>query len=107
MGREIVNARATGLPSVDWANNLEVESIPKTLIQLAALSSVCAARLPGTGTPTTSDVLIDAPALAQLLGCPESHVRTLARSGKIPFTRVGSKYIRFDAAAVRAALAVL
>jgi len=82
--------------------------IPAILGRLAALQAALAARLisipPTASAGAIGDALIDAPAMAALLGCPESWVRTAARQGRIPFIAVG-RYIRFRAADVQAALA--
>jgi excisionase family DNA binding protein len=48
-----------------------------------------------------SDRLIDAKAVAERLGVPESWVRESARSGAIPHVRLG-RYVRFDLADVEA-----
>ena len=45
--------------------------------------------------------LLDAKAIADRLGVPESWVRESARSGAIPHVRLG-RYIRFDPADVEA-----
>lgn len=44
--------------------------------------------------------LVSASEIARDLGVPESHIRRLARQGRIPFYRVG-KYMRFDRREVR------
>jgi len=44
--------------------------------------------------------LVDASTLAARLAVPESHVRSMQRSGQIPCVRVGAKYIRFNVAEV-------
>jgi excisionase family DNA binding protein len=89
-----------------WVDRLPAEQIPKTLNQLAAVQSRLAARLAMVPARSAAydDALVDAPALAKRLGVPESHVRTLQRSGTIPFIKIG-KYIRFSLASVEAALA--
>jgi excisionase family DNA binding protein len=46
-----------------------------------------------------SDRLLDAKAVADRLGVPESWVRESARSGAIPHVRLG-RYVRFDLADV-------
>jgi excisionase family DNA binding protein len=46
-----------------------------------------------------SDRLLDAKAIAERLGVPESWVRESARSGAIPHVQLG-RYIRFDLADV-------
>jgi excisionase family DNA binding protein len=48
-----------------------------------------------------SDRLLDAKAVAERLGVPESWVRESARSGAIPHVRLG-RYVRFDLADVEA-----
>lgn len=48
-----------------------------------------------------TDRLLDAKAVAELLGVPESWVRESARSGAIPHVRLG-RYVRFDLADVEA-----
>jgi excisionase family DNA binding protein len=45
--------------------------------------------------------LVDAKAVAELLGVPVSWVREQTRAGAIPHVRLG-RYVRFDEAAVRA-----
>ena len=42
-----------------------------------------------------SERLLDAKAIAERLGVPESWVRESARSGAIPHVRLG-RYVRFD-----------
>ncbi len=95
------------IPNCEWALRLPEDQIPKALALIAALQGALAARL---ATPAPSrlvpNALVDARELAQRLGVPESHIRTLQRAGAIPCVRVGAKYIRFDIAAVAAALAV-
>jgi excisionase family DNA binding protein len=46
-----------------------------------------------------SERLLNAKAIAELLGVPESWVRESARSGAIPHIRLG-RYVRFDLADV-------
>ena len=46
-----------------------------------------------------SERLLDAKAIAERLGVPESWVRESARSGAIPHVRLG-RYVRFDLADV-------
>jgi excisionase family DNA binding protein len=48
-----------------------------------------------------SDRLLDAKAIAEKLGVPETWVRESARSGAIPCVRLG-RYVRFDPADVEA-----
>ena len=48
-----------------------------------------------------SERLLDAKAVAERLGVPESWVRESARSGAIPHVRLG-RYVRFDLADVEA-----
>ena len=98
---------AADIPNTDWANNLPVELVPKVLSQLAALQAALAARLAMAPRQPAAldDALVDAPTLAKRLGVPESHVRTLQRTGAIPHVRVGVKYVRFCVAEVEAALA--
>jgi excisionase family DNA binding protein len=48
--------------------------------------------------------LLNAKAVADALSLPESWIREKERQGEIPSTRVG-RYVRFDLAAVRKALA--
>jgi excisionase family DNA binding protein len=48
-----------------------------------------------------SDRLLDAKAVAERLGVPESWVRESARAGAIPHVRLG-RYVRFDLADVEA-----
>jgi|SRR5271165_6690576 len=48
--------------------------------------------------------LLRAKAVAEALSLPESWIREKERQGEIPSTRVG-RYVRFDLAAVRKALA--
>jgi excisionase family DNA binding protein len=82
-----------------WVKGLSRDEIPAVLAALAA-------RLleqPAASNSTTSE-LIDAASLAARLGVHESFVRTAARAGRIPCVRVG-RYVRFDIAAVTAALA--
>lgn len=90
----------------EWVDRLPAEQIPKTLNQLAAVQSRLAARLammPQRGV-ASHDALVDAPTLAKRLGVPESHIRTLQRSGAIPSIKIGAKYVRFRVADVEAAL---
>jgi excisionase family DNA binding protein len=51
-----------------------------------------------------SDRLLDAKAIAERLGVPETWVRESVRSGAIPHVRLG-RYVRFDLADVEAWLA--
>ncbi len=44
---------------------------------------------------TLNDRLLDAKAVAERLGVPETWVRESARSGAIPHVRLG-RYVRFD-----------
>jgi len=48
-----------------------------------------------------TDRLLDAKAIAERLGVPESWVRESARSGAIPHVKLG-RYVRFDQADVEA-----
>ena len=48
-----------------------------------------------------TDRLLDAKAIAERLGVPESWVRVTARSGAIPCVRLG-RYVRFDLTDVEA-----
>ena len=48
-----------------------------------------------------SDRLLDAAAVAERLGVPETWVRESARSGAMPHVRLG-RYVRFDVADVKA-----
>jgi excisionase family DNA binding protein len=48
-----------------------------------------------------SERLLDAKAIAERLGVPESWVREAARSGAIPHVRLG-RYVRFDLGDVKA-----
>jgi excisionase family DNA binding protein len=48
-----------------------------------------------------TDRLLDAKAIAERLGVPESWVREAARSGAIPCVRLG-RYVRFDLTDVEA-----
>jgi excisionase family DNA binding protein len=48
-----------------------------------------------------SERLVDAAAIADLLGVPTSWVREQTRAGAIPHVRLG-RYVRFDEDAVRA-----
>ena len=78
--------------STSWAANLPAEEIPKALAQIAAIQSLLAARLTTAPLPIAADdALVDAPELARRLAAPESHIRTLQRTGKIPFVRVGQR----------------
>ena len=53
---------------------------------------------------SVSDRLLDAKAVADRLGVPETWVRESARSGAMPCVRLG-RYVRFDLADVEAWLA--
>jgi excisionase family DNA binding protein len=48
-----------------------------------------------------SDRLLDAKAVAELLGVPKTRVRETARTGAIPHVRLG-RYVRFDQADIEA-----
>jgi hypothetical protein len=83
-----------------------VETLPR--VGVAAVLAACAARLLKTSDddrpPASPPELIDAVALAKRLGVHESWVRTEYREARLPGKRFG-RYIRFDPAAVEAALA--
>jgi excisionase family DNA binding protein len=91
------------LPGLSWAATIPVEEIPAALTQLAALQTALAARLAAAHRSERETELLDAREIADVLGVPESHIRTMQRAGKLPHTKIG-KYIRFDLAAVQAAL---
>lgn len=78
------------------------DGIPGLIIQLAARLAEPAAI--SNSPETAGSDLVDARTLAARLGVPESHIRTLQRTGRIPFERVGRKYIRFSVSAVLDAL---
>jgi excisionase family DNA binding protein len=77
--------------------SLTREVYEAALIPLAAPApaSVSGNAIPG---------LLSAKAVAAALSLPESWIREKERQGEIPSTRAG-RYVRFDLAAVRAALA--
>jgi excisionase family DNA binding protein len=56
---------------------------------------------PAAEAPTSK--LVNAQAVAELLSLPVSCIYEYAKAGRIPCVRAG-KHVRFDAAAVRAAL---
>jgi excisionase family DNA binding protein len=47
--------------------------------------------------PLGSEALLDSRAMGELLGVPDTWVEQAAKTGEIPFVRVGKKYLRFDA----------
>ncbi len=79
--------------------------IPDVIDLLAAVQAKLLARLAAPAPPVgPSAVPIDAEAAAVALNVPVSQIYALARQKRIPVLRIG-KYVRFDLAAVRAALA--
>jgi excisionase family DNA binding protein len=91
------------LPGPSWAATIPIEDIPATLTQLAALQTALAARLVAVSCSQKETKLLNAREIANLLGVPESHIRTMQRAGQLPHSKIG-KYIRFDPAAVQAVL---
>jgi excisionase family DNA binding protein len=91
------------LPGPSWAESITIEEVPAALIQLPALQTALAARLTAAARSDRQTELLDAREIAEALRVHESHIRTMQRAGKLPFTKIG-KYIRFDLAAVQAAL---
>ena len=92
------------------SNSVDLPRLVSTLSRadVSAVLAACAARLLETSedppAPASASELLDAPALAKRLGVFESWIRTKYRKGDIPGKRFG-RYIRFDLAAVEAALA--
>ena len=87
-------------------NELDIASLPRdkmVALVVAMLTRLLAEPDEQPAVEPASTVLLDAKQIADKLGVPESWVRTEARAGRIPFIAIG-KYVRFDMAAVRAAL---
>ncbi len=90
---ETVNAAV-----VEWARGIHIDQIPGVLVFLAArlMAAECARRDAennGAAAPKL-EKLLTAGALAELLGVPQSWVRSEERAGRIPSLRLG-RYVRF------------
>lgn len=60
--------------------------------------------LPSGTTDAATERLINSEELGELLGIHSTSVEAMAKSGAIPSIRVGAKALRFEPAAVKAAL---
>ncbi len=90
------------LPLEHSLAGIPFDDIPAALAYLSA-RLVRERRTVTHAEPEPTNQLLDAKALGERLEVPETHVREQARQGRIPSIRVG-RYVRFDEAAVRAAL---
>lgn len=92
------------------AAELPREQVPTLLAQLAALQSMLATRLLTADPhdhrqhpdgPEEGSQLLTVPQVAALLAVPRAYAYELARRGVLPTVRIGPKYIRVPAAALR------
>jgi excisionase family DNA binding protein len=88
----------TGEQVVAVLAELHVEQARLTTIEGALVTRLLALQ---AQPPPAEDALLDMPAVARLLGVPESRARELGRRGELPTTRIG-KYVRVSRVAIEA-----
>ena len=89
-------------PSVADIERADLADLPAILAHLSALSATITTRLlaaPASlaaSEASAGDTLLDAETVAARLSVPKAYVYELCRRGKLPYHRLGKKYVRIS-----------